>query len=175
MNAEGVEIGKGGSSCVVSAEEAMCRIQTLLSHAWMVRTFLKHAEDIAPDDPLQDVHRVIFDYCRALEPAWQRNDAEEYVRRARGKLAKLRRASHVLASEYARVSTHTNFQMAAQSLLACVTQIEMLLASAPSPSDTGDRPERSGCVTSAGPTPDGHNANAGGGSPGPEANPEPAP
>ena len=55
--------------------------------------------------------------------------AAEYLRRARGKLSKLRRVADRLAQEHKRVSDHTNFQMAALSLSACVRQIETILES----------------------------------------------
>ena len=108
-------------------EEAMESLNTVLAHAWMVRTFLKHAEEIQDDEELLDVPRQIFDYTRAVEPSYQRRDAKEYVRRAEGKLPKLRRVAEFFAQEYRRVSDHTNFQMAALSLTGCVRQIEAIL------------------------------------------------
>src|SRR5579872_4080289 len=100
--------------------EAMETLNTTLAHAWMVRTFLKHADEIQDDDEMLEVPRMIFDYIRALEPSYERRDAAEYLHRARGKLAKLRRVAERLAQEHKRVSDHTNFQMAAASLTACV-------------------------------------------------------
>jgi hypothetical protein len=50
------------------------------------------------------------------------------LHRVRGKLPKLRRAAEFFAQEYRRVSDHTNFQMAAESLSGCVRQIEEILA-----------------------------------------------
>jgi hypothetical protein len=94
----------------------------------MVRTFLKHAEEIRDDEDLLDVPRTLFDYVRATEPAAQRHDTKEYLHRVRGKLPKLRRAAEVLQREYRRVSAHTNFEMAALSLTACVRQIEEVLS-----------------------------------------------
>jgi len=108
--------------------EAMKRINLILAHAWMVRTFLKHAEEIQQDEELQEVHRMIFDYVRALEPSFQGQDVKEYLHRARGKLPKLRRVAEFFAREHRRVSDHTNFEMAAASLSACVQQIEEILA-----------------------------------------------
>ncbi|HZZ79729.1 MAG TPA: hypothetical protein VFE62_14510, partial [Gemmataceae bacterium] len=80
-----------------------------------------------------DVHRTIFDYTRAVEPSLQRNDAAEYVRRARGKLSKLRKAAEFFAENYRRVSDHTNFQMAALSLSFVVQQIEEVLGQVDTP------------------------------------------
>jgi hypothetical protein len=114
---------------IIPPEEAMERINTILAHAWMVRNFLKHADEVQEDEAILDVHRTIFDYIRAVEPSYQRKDTAEYVRRARGKLSKLRRAAEVLTKEYPRISSHTNFEMAARSLAGCVQQIEELLKS----------------------------------------------
>jgi hypothetical protein len=111
----------------VSPEAAMERINLILAHAWMVRNFLKHAEEIQEDEQMLEVHRMIFDYIRAVEPSYQRKDAAEYLHRARGKLPKLRRVAEYFAADYQRVSDHTNFQMAAASLSFCVRQIEEVL------------------------------------------------
>src|SRR5438132_10026357 len=108
----------------MTAQEAVERINTTLAHAWMVRNFLKHAEEIQDDAAMLDVHRMIFDYIRALEPSYLRQDATEYLHRARGKLSKLRRVAESFAADYPRLSTHTNFEMAARSLSGCVRQIE---------------------------------------------------
>src|SRR4051812_21361524 len=112
---------------MMTPEEAMERIDALLSHAWMIRNFLKHADEIAEDAEMLEVHRMIFDYSRAVEPSLQRRDAAEYVRRARGKLSKLKRQAEYFAAEYRRVSDHTNWQMAARSLSVAVADIEEVL------------------------------------------------
>jgi hypothetical protein len=117
----------------VSPEEAVERLQVVLAHAWMVRTFLKHAEEIQDDADLLDVPRTLFDSIRAVEPAYQRKDMKEYLHRIRGKLPKLRRAAELLQSEHHRVSSHTNFEMAALSLMTSLRQIEEILASAKEP------------------------------------------
>jgi hypothetical protein len=64
----------------------------------------------------------------AVEPSYQRQDAQEYLHRARGKLSKLRRVAEFFGREYRRVSDHTNFQMAAASLSFCVDQLDDVLA-----------------------------------------------
>jgi hypothetical protein len=115
----------------VTHEEAVAKLDVVLAHAWMVRTFLKHADEIQDDEELLDVHRAVFDVCRAVEPARQRGDAGEYLHRLRGKLGKLRRAATFFADNYKRVTDHTNWQMAAVSLSGCVKEIEELLAAVP--------------------------------------------
>lgn len=116
----------------------MERIDTALAHAWMVRAFLKHAEEVQDDVEMLDVHRMIFDYTRALEPSYERRDAQEYLRRARGKLPKLRKSAEFFGREYKRISDHTNFQMAALSLLGVVQQLEEILAAIPKQSSPAD-------------------------------------
>jgi hypothetical protein len=112
----------------MTPEEAMQRLNTILAHAWMVRNFLKHAEEVEDNEEMLEVHRTIFDFIRAVEPSYQRNDTNEYLRRLQGKLPKLRRAAEYFAREYANVSSHTNFQMAALSLTGCVQYITEILA-----------------------------------------------
>jgi hypothetical protein len=107
----------------------MERLNAIFAHLWMVRTFLKHADEIQEDEELLEVHRTIFDYVRATEPSYQRRDTAEYLHRARGKLPKLRRAADFFAQEYQRASDHTNFQMAAMSLSGCVAEIDAILKS----------------------------------------------
>ena len=112
----------------MTPEEAVKRLEVVLAHAWMVRTFLKHADEVQDDPDMLDVPRTLFDSIRATEPAAQRGDAREYLRRLRGKLPKLRRVAEFFAAEHGRVSDHTNFQMASLSLTGCVRQIEEILA-----------------------------------------------
>jgi hypothetical protein len=111
----------------MTPEQAVERLNVLFAHLWMVRTFLKHAEEIQDDEEMLEVHRAVFDYVRATEPAYQRRDWKEYLHRAKGKLSKLRRAAEFFEQEFRRVSDHTNFQMAALSLSGCVRQIEEVL------------------------------------------------
>jgi hypothetical protein len=122
----------------MTPDEAMGRLNVILAHAWMVRNFLKHADEVQEEEEFLEVHRVIFDSIRAVEPSYQRKDAKEYLRRLGGKLPKLCRAADFFEREYRRVSDHTNFQMAALSLKGCVGQIgEVLAAVGASKQDVG--------------------------------------
>jgi hypothetical protein len=114
----------------MSPEEAVGRLQTVLAHAWMVRTFLKHSEEVQDDEEMLDVHRTLFDAIRAVEPSAQRRDWKDYLRRLKGKLPKVRRVAEWFAREYRRITDHTNFQMAAASLSGCVRQMEEIFAAA---------------------------------------------
>jgi hypothetical protein len=124
--------------------DAVEKINTELAHAWMVRAFLKHSEEVQEDAEMLDVHRMIFDYIRALEASYQRKDTTDYLRRAKGKLSKLRRAAEFFAANFQRISDHTNFQMAAASLTASVQNIDAILNAvvhAPSDANSAEQPK----------------------------------
>lgn len=110
----------------MSPEEAVARSSTILAHAWMVRTFLKHADEIQESEEMLDVPRTLYDSIRAVEPALQRGDLTDYLRRLKGKLPKIRRASEYFNAHYKEFSPHTNFEMAALSLLGVAQQLEEL-------------------------------------------------
>jgi cob(I)alamin adenosyltransferase len=107
--------------------ERMRRIDTLLSHVWMVRAFLKHSDEAQDDEELAEVHRELYDYMLALGGPLTDNDPETYLRLATKKLAKLRQATEQFARIQPEVSTHTNFQMAVVSLRTAVAEICELL------------------------------------------------
>jgi cob(I)alamin adenosyltransferase len=108
--------------------DLMQTIDEQLAHVWMVRAFLKHSEEAAEDDELAEVHRELYDYMLALGGPLKDGDAEEYLKLARKKLAKLRRASDQFLRIQPEISEHTNFKMAAASLAAAVREVERLLA-----------------------------------------------
>jgi hypothetical protein len=112
----------------MTPEEAVRRLQGTLAHLWMVRNFLKHADEVQEDETLLEVPRALFDHTRAVEPAFQRGDWKDYLLRLKGKLPKLRKAAETLAAEWRRVSSHTNFEMASASLTEAVERIAEVLA-----------------------------------------------
>lgn len=113
---------------LLSPEEAVRRLNTVLAHAWMVRTFLKHAEEIQHSEQMREVPRTLYDGIRAVEPAYQRGDWADYLRRLRGKLPKFRRVAEYFAAHFRHFSPHTNFEMAAVSLLGVVERMEEIFA-----------------------------------------------
>lgn len=117
----------------MTPDEAVERLNTVLAHLWMIRTFLKHAEELQEDAELMEVPRTLFDSIRATEPARERGDIQEFLHRLRGKLPKIRRVAELFAREHKRVSDHTNYQMAAISLNGCVRQMEEILAAVRQP------------------------------------------
>src|ERR1700680_1756290 len=64
-----------GRNFTMPIEQAMERLNLLMSHAWMVRQFLKHADEVQEDEEMLDVHRMIYDYLRALDPWYQAKEA----------------------------------------------------------------------------------------------------
>ena len=116
----------------MQAEQIMQSIDTLLSHVWMVRAFLKHCDEVEEDDELRDVHRALYDYMLALGAPLQAGDGEKYLKTARKKYSKLKKANEVFQEIHPEISSHTNFQMAAHSLNTSIQQIGSLLEQAAS-------------------------------------------
>jgi len=111
----------------MTPDERMLRIDTLLSHVWVVRTFLKHSEEAEEDDELCEVHRSLYDYMLALGGPLKAGDAAAYLKQANKKYAKLRKATALFIEIQPEISSHTNFQMAATSLTAAADEIGQLL------------------------------------------------
>ena len=122
----------------MTPEEAVQRCNTILAHAWMVRTFLKHADEIQDDEGMLDVPRTLYDSIRAVEPAFQRGDLADFLRRLKGKLPKLRRAATYFGEHFREFSPHTNFEMAALSLRGVVRQMEDIFAQVEEQADKAD-------------------------------------
>lgn len=111
----------------MTTHEAMQRIDALLSHVWMVRTFLKHSEEAEDDDELMEIVRELYDYSLGLGPAFNAQDADEYLKIAHKKFARLKRATEAYVELYPEISAHTNFKMAATSLLTAVAEVGTIL------------------------------------------------
>jgi uncharacterized protein HemY len=107
--------------------EKVQQIDLLLSHVWMVRTFLKHSEEAEEDDELNEVHRTLYDYMLALGGPLKAGDSAKYLKQAKKKLKKLKNATELFLEIQPEISSHTNFQMAAQSLKIAVDQVSKLL------------------------------------------------
>jgi aminodeoxyfutalosine deaminase len=112
-----------------SLHEVVHRCDEIMSHAWMVRTFVKHSEEVEdyPElDGLMGVARTIFDACRALET--QVDNPAKYLHMLRKKIGRLKKASVEFERDARQVSVHTNFMMAIRSTQICVRELEELLA-----------------------------------------------
>ncbi len=95
----------------------------------MVRTFLKHSEEAEEDDELNEVHRTLYDYMLALGGPLNAGDHQKYLKQAQKKLKKLNAGTELFLKIQPEISSHTNFQMAAQSLKTAVNQVTALLES----------------------------------------------
>lgn len=111
----------------MSNEERMRRIDEYCSHVWMVRTFLKHSEEAEEDEELCEVHRDLYDFMLALGPALDENDAAKYLKLAKKKLKRLKRAKELFDEIQPEISEHMNFKMSAKSLELAVHGIVALL------------------------------------------------
>lgn len=111
------------------ASELVRQLDDCLSHVWMVRTFLKHSEEAEEDDELCEVHRTLYDFMLALGPPLRSDENEKYIKQARKKLKKLIAAKDLFLEIQPEISSHTNFEMAAQSLKLAVEKVEELLSS----------------------------------------------
>lgn len=106
------------SSPIINLSDIVRRCDELLAHAWMVRTFIKHGEEIDDYPELMGIVRSVFDISRALET--RQADPVGYVRMLNKKVGKLRKASEQFAVDALKASTHTNFQQAVRSMNVCV-------------------------------------------------------
>ena len=111
----------------MSSTDLMLAIDTQLAHVWMVRAFLKHSDEAAEDEELAEVHRELYDYMLALGGPLKEQNPEEYLRLARKKYSKLKRATEKFAEIQPEISQHTNFFMATASLKAAVAEVGRLL------------------------------------------------
>lgn len=102
-------------------------IDDQIAHVWMVRRFLKHAEETEEDEELQEVARDLYDFMLAVGPARTEEDWPAYMKMAKKKLRRLERATELFVEIQPEVSGHTNFQMAARSLQLAVQAIGMIV------------------------------------------------
>lgn len=111
-----------------AAMALMQEIDAQVAHVWMVRTFLKHCDEVAEDEELASVHRDLYDFMLALGPALDAGDSAAYLKLAKKKLSKLRNATALYCEIQPEVSGHMNFKMAARSLELACQKIESLLS-----------------------------------------------
>ncbi len=108
--------------------QRMARIDQLMSHVWMVRTFLKHCDEVEDDEELQSVVRDLYDVLLAVGPASSSGDVREYLKMAKKKRKRLMRATELFVDIQPEVSGHTSFVMAARSLSVAAEEIGRLIA-----------------------------------------------
>ena len=94
----------------------------------MVRTFVKHSDEVEDFPELMGISRTIFDMSRALET--RLNDPPAYLHMLRKKIGKLRTAADRFRGDAPIASSHTNFQQAVISVDTCVDELAALLTAA---------------------------------------------
>ena len=114
------------------AWETVRAIDRQVAHLWMVRTFLKHADESEDDEELRSVVRDIYDFILAVGPIDEAETAKGYVKMAKKKLSRLRKATELYEEIQPEVSGHTNFVMAAKSLRLALDAIGETLKREPS-------------------------------------------
>jgi len=114
-------------SADVDPMERVRAIDTEISHVWMVRTFLKHADESEDDEDLRAVVRDLYDFILAVGPLNEVEDPAAYLKMAKKKLSKLRRATELYEEIQPEVSGHTNFVMAARSVRTAVDRIAAII------------------------------------------------
>jgi len=108
-----------------TSEQLVLRCQKILSHAWMVRTFVKHSPEVEDFPELMMLARSVFDTCRALET--RVGSPAEYFKMLEKKLGKLKKAVEEFQTDAPLASTHTNFQQAAISMATVADDLTLLL------------------------------------------------
>lgn len=106
------------------------QIDAMLTHVWMVRTFLKHCDEAEDDEDLREVVRDLYDFILAVGPVDQVDDPKVYLKMAQKKLRRIRGATELYEEIQPEVSGHTNFVMAARSLRIAVDKIGRIVSSA---------------------------------------------
>lgn len=94
----------------------------------MVRTFIKHCDEVEDYPELMGIVRAVFDMSRAIES--KSDDPANYFKFASKKIGKLRKAAEQFQKDAWSASTHTNFQQAVMSVLYSAEQMEAILAQA---------------------------------------------
>jgi hypothetical protein len=111
---------------VDSPQQLVERAQLVMAHAWMVRTFIKHSEEIDEFPELMGIVRAVFDTACALET--RIDEPAGYFKMLAKKIGKLRKAAEQFAIDAPQASAHTNFQQAVISMNACVDELESVLS-----------------------------------------------
>ena len=121
--------------------EAVQQSERIMSHAWMVRTFVKHSPEIEEFPELMEIARTVFDTARALET--RVDDPAGYLHMLKKKIGKLRKAADQFRHDAPAASDHTNFKQAVISMDACIAAWDAILVTiAASPSIEETSPEQ---------------------------------
>lgn len=112
----------------VTLEDLVKVFQQKMAHAWMVRTFIKHCDEVEDYPELMGIVRAVFDMSRAIET--KADDPSAFFKFARKKLGKVKKAGLQFEKDAWAASTHTNFQQAVISVQHAAQEMEVVLARA---------------------------------------------
>lgn len=101
--------------------EVVDRCQKVMSHAWMVRAFLRRCDEVEDFPELVEMGRAIFDFSRALET--RADDPPGYLKMLQKKLTKFRKAVAKFKEDAQELTSHTNFEQAIISLETVVDDL----------------------------------------------------
>lgn len=132
MDREQTETAGDGSELPAEKQQQLAalvdRSQRVMSHAWMIRTFIKHCDEVEDFPELNEMARTIFDVFRAVET--QTADPVAYFRTLRKKIGKLKKAAEQFEKDAWQASTHTNFQQCSVAGKFLGDQLQELLEQA---------------------------------------------
>ncbi len=115
--------GSNRSTDEQAAWDRVHAIDAAVAHLWMVRTFLKHCDESEDDEDLREIVRDVYDFILALGSLEDVEDPQKYLKQAKKKHSRLRRATEFYEQIQPEVSGHTNFVMAAKSLRIATDRI----------------------------------------------------
>ncbi len=109
-------------------QECVQRCQEQMAHAWVVRAFVRHSDEIEDFPELTEICRAIFDLSRALET--RVDDPVGYFKMLTKKLGKFRVAVEGYSKLVPEISTHTNFGQSVISMQVCARELGETLENA---------------------------------------------
>lgn len=107
--------------------DTVVRCQNIMANAWMVRTFIKHSDEVEDFPELMGIVRAVFDTAVALETRLE--DPDAYRKMLSKKIGRLRKAADQFRIDAPLASTHTNFRQAVISIDFCIAELSELLES----------------------------------------------
>ncbi len=125
MNSESYPPSNHSGSSNEELKELVTASQKVMAHAWMVRTFIKHSDEVEDFPELMGIVRSVFDTSRALET--RVDDPVGYFKMLGKKIGKLKAATQQFANDAPEASTHTNFQQAVISVQTCCESLREIL------------------------------------------------
>ncbi len=125
MNSESNTQPENSNSINEELNQLVTSSQKVMAHAWMVRTFIKHSDEVEDFPELMGIVRSVFDTSRALET--RVDDPAGYFKMLSKKIGKLEAATRQFAIDAPEASTHTNFQQAVISVQTCCESLREIL------------------------------------------------